>query len=268
MFALEPARVLHYRDSYLLFQRNPTLERIRLTEEERNNLVKRKLLIHWFRNRDVAVVSARSCFMHFGAKMIKNGRRVLDDYYEERARQEGYTEDMLVSGDEDEEKTGRRTLISRSSRSTGYDPLTPVNSATWMHHAALAVRGFNAQLHERRSEKAVFFDIHTNVNQIASATQPTACQFECVDTSKDFSVAPVDFAASNSGPTSFRGLGKDILEGTVDTKAVLAALPESIREQAKDVLAGTQPKIQSSAKDDDKYPLALYDGQFQSSFPV
>ncbi|KAI9246913.1 chromatin remodelling complex Rsc7/Swp82 subunit-domain-containing protein [Phascolomyces articulosus] len=306
MFAMDPARQLNFRDSYLFFHKNPILERIRLTEEERNWLVDQKLLVHWFRNRDVAVVSARSCFKCFGSRIIKRGKRVRDDYFEAHAREMGYTEELedpdeesetegtagasgtgtsekgdrgaaTGSGKDKDNKTGRRTLISRTLRPSAFDATTPVNNSTWMHHAALAVGGFNAQLHERRAEKSVFYDIHTNVHQIPSATQPTRVQFECVDNKKDeFSVEEMQFEKTPA--SAYRGVGRELLDGTYDIEAALRAVPDLAKKSAK-VLLSVKPSYASSStttkknanldeEDDAQYPIALMEGQYQSAFPV
>lgn len=266
MFAMEPARLLNYRDSYLFFHKNPLLERVRLTEEERNWLVDQRLLIHWFRNRDVAVVTARSCFKCFGSRIVKNGRHIVDDYFETKAREEGPPPGTEIHESEEGEHgtMGRRALISRSSRSGGYDTSMPINSATWMHHAALAVRGFNAQLHERRAERSVFYDIHTDIHQLAASTQPTRCVFDCKE-SNDDELKIFDIQFDDSGASHFHGFGRALLDGTYDTEALLNTLPDSMRPIAKRIIESDTPK---ERKKEPQYPLAVMDGQHQTEFPM
>ena len=45
-----------------------------------------------YRSRQIAIVTARSMFRQFGSRVIVNGRRVRDDYWESKARKQGFTE--------------------------------------------------------------------------------------------------------------------------------------------------------------------------------
>ncbi|KAI8069301.1 chromatin remodelling complex Rsc7/Swp82 subunit-domain-containing protein [Gongronella butleri] len=49
--------------------------------------------------------------------------------------------------------------------------LKPLNKENWLHHAAVSVRDFGAQLNAYRQNHAAFFDLHTNVHQIPSANR-------------------------------------------------------------------------------------------------
>ncbi|KAI1023227.1 hypothetical protein LB503_001178 [Fusarium chuoi] len=70
MLATECARVLGYRDSYLLFNKNRSLYKIIASQAEKDDL--------------------------FGSRVIVNGRRVRDDYWETKARKQGFTEADLA----------------------------------------------------------------------------------------------------------------------------------------------------------------------------
>lgn len=92
MLATECARVLGYRDSYLLFNKNRSLFRIIANQTEKDYLVNQEILPFSYRSRQIAIVTARSMFRQFGSRMIVNGRRVRDDYWESKARKQGFTE--------------------------------------------------------------------------------------------------------------------------------------------------------------------------------
>ena len=96
MLATECARVLNYRDSYLLFNKNRSLHKIIASQIEKDDLIQQDILPYSYRSRQIAIVSARSMFRQFGSRVIVNGRRVRDDYWESKARKQGFTEEDLA----------------------------------------------------------------------------------------------------------------------------------------------------------------------------
>jgi hypothetical protein len=92
MLATECARVLGYRDSYLLFNKNRSLYKIIASQAEKDDLIHQEILSLSKRSRQIAIVTARSMFRQFGSRVIENGRRVRDDYWETKARKQGFTE--------------------------------------------------------------------------------------------------------------------------------------------------------------------------------
>lgn len=96
MLATECARVLSYRDSYLLFNKNRSLHKIIASQIEKDDLIQQDILPYSYRSRQIAIVSAKSMFRQFGSRLIVNGRRVRDDYWESKARKQGFTEDDLA----------------------------------------------------------------------------------------------------------------------------------------------------------------------------
>lgn len=96
MLATECARVLGYRDSYLLFNKNRSLYKIIASQAEKDDLVSQEILPFSYRSRQIAIVTARSMFRQFGSRVIVNGRRVRDDYWETKARKQGFTEQDLA----------------------------------------------------------------------------------------------------------------------------------------------------------------------------
>lgn len=93
MLATECARVLGYRDSYLLFNKNRSLHKIIANQAEKDDLIQQEILPYSYRSRQIAIVTARSMFRQFGSRLIVNGRRVRDDYWEGKARKQGFTEE-------------------------------------------------------------------------------------------------------------------------------------------------------------------------------
>jgi hypothetical protein len=96
MLATECARVLAYRDSYLLFNKNRSLFKIIASQAEKDDLVQQEILPFSYRSRQIAIVTARSMFRQFGSRVIESGRRVRDDYWETKARKQGFTEADLA----------------------------------------------------------------------------------------------------------------------------------------------------------------------------
>ncbi|MCJ1483294.1 hypothetical protein MMC06_003461 [Schaereria dolodes] len=96
MLATECARVLGYRDSYLLFNKNRSLYKIIATQPEKDDLIHQEILPYSYRSRQIAIVTAKSMFRQFGSRVISNGRRVRDDYWEAKARKQGFTEEDLA----------------------------------------------------------------------------------------------------------------------------------------------------------------------------
>ncbi|OMJ12362.1 Chromatin structure-remodeling complex subunit RSC7 [Smittium culicis] len=70
------------KDTNLLFQKYPLLKRVESTQEERDYLVNEGWVYQTFRWRSAYLVSARNFFRSFGAMSIKNGKHILDDYWE------------------------------------------------------------------------------------------------------------------------------------------------------------------------------------------
>ncbi|KAE8549522.1 hypothetical protein TMatcc_000533 [Talaromyces marneffei ATCC 18224] len=96
MLATECARVLGYRDSYLLFNKNRSLFKIIASQIEKDDLIQQDILPYSYRSRQIAIVTARSMFRQFGSRVIVDGRRVRDDYWESKARKQGFTEEDLA----------------------------------------------------------------------------------------------------------------------------------------------------------------------------
>jgi chromatin structure-remodeling complex protein RSC7 len=97
MLASMCAKDLGYRDSYSLFRKNRSLFKIVLNQVDKDDLVSQGILSLSSRSRPIAILTARSIFRQFGSRVVVNGRRVRDDYWEENARKQGFTEADLAT---------------------------------------------------------------------------------------------------------------------------------------------------------------------------
>lgn len=96
MLSTEPARCIGFRDSYLFFQKHKLLYKIIIDDEEKRDLIDRDLIPHSYKGRAIGVVTARSVFREFGAKIIIGGKKVIDDYLVHDARERGDVEGQLA----------------------------------------------------------------------------------------------------------------------------------------------------------------------------
>ncbi|CDR43907.1 CYFA0S13e00540g1_1 [Cyberlindnera fabianii] len=94
--ANDAARALGLRDSFLLLSRSKHLTKIIAADKDRKFLVDSSLTISRTKSRAVNLVSCRGIFMCFGARSIVCGKRVTDDYWEEAAIAQGFTEKSHV----------------------------------------------------------------------------------------------------------------------------------------------------------------------------
>ncbi|CAO3659798.1 unnamed protein product [Rhizopus stolonifer] len=256
MLAMDPSKILGYRDSYLFFQRNPSLKRVRINEEEKNMLVGMGLLIAWFKGREVAVVTARSVFKRFGSRIVQKGKHIIDDYFENREVEAEENYQPIEEAGEDASKFGE-----------SYFNEAALDNKNWIYHAALATRGFNAHINERRAARSAFYDIHSDVNQVPLKYQPESCQFEFIKNQDDQQEATVEYRSSTNDKFSgFRGVGRDILDSDLD--CVLSSLPEDEQQKTREALVEKIPIQEVREGEDEKYPISLMDGQYQHAFPV
>ncbi|SMR48089.1 unnamed protein product [Zymoseptoria tritici ST99CH_1E4] len=100
MLSTEPARCCGFRDSYLFFTKHPKLFKVVVGDEEKKDLIEREILPNSYKGRNIGVVTARSVFREFGAKIIVGGRKVIDDYKVEEARANGEIEGELADPDD------------------------------------------------------------------------------------------------------------------------------------------------------------------------
>ncbi|KAK3050171.1 chromatin structure-remodeling complex subunit RSC7 [Extremus antarcticus] len=96
MLSTEPARCCGFRDSYLFFTKHPKLFKVLVNEEQKKDLIDRDILPNSYKGRNIGVVTARSVFREFGARIVVGGRKVTDDYKVAEAKANGDVEGELA----------------------------------------------------------------------------------------------------------------------------------------------------------------------------
>jgi len=96
MLSTEPARCCGFRDSYLFFTKHPKLYKVLLDEDQKKDLIDRDILPSSYKGRNIGVVTARSVFREFGARIVVGGRRITDDYKVAEAKANGEVEGELA----------------------------------------------------------------------------------------------------------------------------------------------------------------------------
>lgn len=96
MLSTEPARCVGFRDSYLFFTKHLRLHKIIVDDDEKRDMIEREIIPHSYKGRAIGIVTARSVFREFGARIIIGGRRIIDDYDVAKARAEGAVEGEIA----------------------------------------------------------------------------------------------------------------------------------------------------------------------------
>ncbi len=203
MLSTEPARCMGFRDSYLLFQKHKKLVKIIIDNDEKFDLIDRNLIPHSYKGRTIGVVTARSVYREFGAKIVVGGKRVIDDYYEDLAREQGYVEGDLADPTDRLPPQGipynqnqyvawhgasaiyHQAAITPISRETFKEPsrkqkinLTPQN---WIFQHALSASQYNNEITIKRGRAwnaRGIYEPYTGINFFPESTQPSKVIWE------------------------------------------------------------------------------------------
>lgn len=100
MLSTEPARCVGFRDSYLFFTKHRKLYKIIVDDDEKRDMIEREIIPHSYKGRSIGIVTARSVFREFGARIVVGGKRIVDDYAVTLAREEGAVEGQLADPDD------------------------------------------------------------------------------------------------------------------------------------------------------------------------
>ncbi|KAL8874072.1 MAG: hypothetical protein Q9174_000543 [Haloplaca sp. 1 TL-2023] len=208
MLSTEPARCIGFRDSYLFFQKHKTLWKIILTEEAKRDLINRALIPHSYKGRAIGVVTARSVFREFGARIVIGGRKVIDDYQTAAARANGDVEGELAVPDDQLPAVGegydKNRFVAWHGASAVYHAAGPnvplpngkavdgkkrkvaVTGSNWMLEHAREASRFNSSISSVRQQNlAGAYDPHTNVLQYPRIMQATHACWEALPASSD-----------------------------------------------------------------------------------
>lgn len=173
MVSTEPARLVGFRDSYLLFKTHLTLFKKVCTNEEKMDLINRHLIPTSYKGRAVNLVTARSIYREFGARMIVGGKKVIDDFYEQKAIERGDVEGEYA--DPEENSAGNPDGNPYQVQTTGSALINYTLDVTWMHQVSLQTIEYNKQLNDLRNLLWLrgIRDTYTGLNFYPVSSQPT-----------------------------------------------------------------------------------------------
>ncbi|ETN41068.1 uncharacterized protein HMPREF1541_03003 [Cyphellophora europaea CBS 101466] len=203
MLSTEPARCIGFRDSYLFFQKHKHLYKILIDDEEKKDLIERDLMPNSYKGRSIGVVTARSVYREFGAKIVIGGRKINDDYDEQAARERGDVEGELADPNDRLPPAGepynRNQYVAWHGASQVYHTNLPnapaqgqkgpegkrkrilITGDNWMFEHARNASVFNSSLAQaRKSNFHGLYDIHTNTMQWPKHMQSTHGRWEKV----------------------------------------------------------------------------------------
>jgi chromatin structure-remodeling complex protein RSC7 len=224
MLSTEPARCCGFRDSYLFFTKHLQLYKVVIEEDEKRDLIDRDVIPHSYKGRSIGVVTARSVFREFGARIIVGGKKVIDDYKVTAARGRGDIEGELADPNDKLPAEGqpynRNQYVAWHGASAVYHSNLPnipimngkpppgkrkvqITGANWQFEHARAARyvvlflisfqvltavysRFNSSLVDARKQTwNGVYDPHTNVTHYPKITQPSHVKWDFIPNSPD-----------------------------------------------------------------------------------
>ncbi|KAL1594137.1 chromatin structure-remodeling complex subunit RSC7 [Nothophoma quercina] len=203
MLSTEPARCCGFRDSYLFFTKHMQLYKIIIDDAEKRDLIDREIIPHSYKGRAIGVVTARSVFREFGARIIIGGKRIIDDYYVTAARERGDVEGEIADPNDrlpaPGEPYNKNQYVAWHGASSVYHTGVPsvptangkpapgkkkvnITSANWQFEHGRAASRFNTSLSAIRRANMTngVYDPHTNLMCYPKTTQPTHARWEQV----------------------------------------------------------------------------------------
>lgn len=169
MLSRDPAISLGFRDSYVLFLRNPELKKIRATEADRQHMDSIGVLPSSLRKRDVFLVLARALYKKFGHRVVCNGRLRRDDYHESKMPPPTVEELDQESRREREFEVAKKfdvyQLIPRLAlkRQMVRQREESIPGPKRLHQKALSAQEFNSILKRERKSRFFVVEPHTHI---------------------------------------------------------------------------------------------------------
>ena len=161
MLSTEPARCIGFRDSYLFFQKHRQLFKIILPEDAKRDLIDRNLIPHSYKGRAIGVVTARSVYREFGARIIIGGKKVTDDYQVTAARANGDIEGELAVPDDQLPTSGKDYDKNRYVAWHG--------ASSVYHSGAPSIPMPNSKLPDGKKRKTVITDANWQLEHAQAA---------------------------------------------------------------------------------------------------
>ncbi|KKK11970.1 nuclear localization protein [Aspergillus rambellii] len=257
MLSTEPARCIGFRDSYLFFQKHKLLYKIIIDDDAKRDLIEREIIPHSYKGRAIGVVTARSVFREFGAKIIVGGRKIVDDYDIKAARERGDVEGELAVPEDrlplPGEPYNKNQYVAWHGASSVYHTTTPsvplptgkavdskkrkvtVTGDNWMLEHAREATNFNsAILHARRQTLDGIYDIHTNIMQYPKIMQPTHARWERLPPPDPRTAAKLAQEMSTLTLTNGTSNGNSEAEGETPVEHVDVDKPEEEEEEEEE----------------------------------
>lgn len=229
MVSTEPARLVGFRDSYLLFKNHRALFKKTCTNEEKMDLIDRGILPNSYKSRSVNLVTARSIYREFGAKIIINGKKVIDDFWEARAIENGDVSGEYADPQELFNKNRYGNLLEGSAAG-GSTPITGkalVNyqsDPTWLYQIATQTNDYNKRLYEQRNGILNGVkDPFTNLSFYPGNTQPTRAKITKIGGANQSIIFDAVFTKPTSRiVTGLKGVTKEIFEDIEDKSDIVS----------------------------------------------
>lgn len=237
MVSTEPARLVGFRDSYLLFKTHLTLFKKVCTHEEKMDLIDRHLIPTSYKGRSVNLVTARSIYREFGARMVVGGKKVIDDFWEQQAIDRGD-----VSGeyaDPEEASTSNRAASygaeNYQSQITGSALINYQADPTWLYQVSKQTLDFNASLTEQRNQVWLrgIKDPYSGFNFYPEGSQPKRAVYKKLSSSGDFRSSLAFYNPDiRRKVTGLASIPKEIFDDIEDEEIKKAILDQQAYERA------------------------------------